>query len=151
MQITVLNNVIESSELDVRENEDKVVIGAEIEETIREFKEELNNEASTIKIYDTLGNLLEDDEIVKTGLVIKLEYNNKVYDEAIMVVRGDVDGDGYVNVTDYMMVLNHSLELTEIEDPIKFLAADVEEDELINVTDYIKIMDYSLENLDTLN
>ena len=151
MQVTVLNNVIESSELDVRENEDKVVIGAEIEETIKEFKEELNNEASTIKIYDTLGNLLSDDDIVKTGLIIKLEYNDKVYDEAIMVVRGDVDGDGYVNVTDYMMVLNHSLELTEIEDSIRFLAADVEEDELINVTDYIKIMDYSLENLDTLN
>ena len=75
----------------------------------------------------------------------------KVYDEAIMVVRGDVDGDGVVNVTDYMIVLNHALELEEIEDQIKFYAADVEIDNMINVTDYIKIMDYALENLDTLN
>ncbi len=54
----------------------------------------------TINIYDNEGNLLTDEDIVKTGLIIKLEYNEKVYDEAIMVVRGDVDGDGVVNVTD---------------------------------------------------
>ena len=74
-----------------------------------------------------------------------------MYDEAVMVVRGDINCDGYLNVTDYMAALNHALELEEIEDEVSFMAADVEEDELINVTDYLKILDYTLENIDTLN
>ena len=151
MQVNVLHDEIVSDEYGVRDNEQKIVIGAEIETTIREFKLNLLNDSRTINIYDLDGNIVEDDEIVKTGLIIKLEYNDKTYDEATMVVRGDVDGDGYVNVTDYITVLNHALEVDDIVDYAKFAAADVEEDEMINVTDYIKIMDYSLENLDSLN
>ena len=151
MQINVLHDQILSDEYAVRDDEEKIVIGAEIETTIREFKLNLLNDSKTINIYDLEGNIVDDDEIVRTGLIIKLEYNDKQYDEAVMVVRGDVDGDGYVNVTDYITVLNHALEVEDIVDYAKFAAADVEEDELINVTDYIKIMDYSLENLDTLN
>ena len=104
-----------------------------------------------IKIYDENGVEVSDDEIVKTGLVIKLEYNGLVLDEASMVVRGDVDGDGFVNVSDYISVLNHALALEEIDDYIKFAAGDVEEDDMLNVTDYIKIMDYALGNIDSIN
>ena len=104
-----------------------------------------------IKIYDKDGNEVEDSEIVRTGLTIKLEYNGIVLDEASMVVRGDVDGDGFVNVSDYISVLNHALSLEKVEDYISFAAGDVEEDNMLNVSDYIKIMDYALRNIDSIN
>ena len=94
---------------------------------------------------------LDDDEDIRTGLVIKLEYNGIVADEAILVLRGDVDGDGVVNLVDYMAVINHYVESAEITEYPFFLAADVDEDETINMADAMKILNYYTENIDTLN
>ena len=68
-----------------------------------------------------------------------------------MVIKGDVDQDGYVNISDYILVANHTLGIEEITDYVMFTAGDVVEDELLNISDYIKIMDYALKNIDTLN
>ena len=157
VNVTVVNNVLTSDIYSVRDIEhedltkDRIVIGAEDGTLISEFKDNMLNPNEYIKIYDDSGNEVLEEDIVKTGLVIKLEYNGLVLDEASMVVRGDVDGDGFVNVTDYIAVLNHALVLEEIDDYIKFAAGDVEEDEILNVTDYIKIMDYALKNIDSIN
>ena len=118
---------------------------------ISEFKDNLLNPNEYIKIYDKDNNELSDDDIIKTGLTIKLKYDNLVFDEATMIIHGDVDGDGFVNVSDYILVANHALEIEDITDYVMFAAADVEEDEVLNVADYIKIMDYALENIGSLN
>ena len=156
INVTVIGDKLASDIYEVRDSEYegtdyRIVIGAEIETTISEFKDNMTNPNEYIKIYDTEGNELEEDDIIKTRLVIKLEYNGMVLDEAYVVLRGDVDGDGYVNVSDYITVLNVTLENDFFDDYIQFAAADVEEDEIINVSDYIKIMDYNLENIDSLN
>ena len=156
INVTVIGDKLASDIYEVRDSEYegtdyRIVIGAEIEATISEFKDNMTNPNEYIKIYDTEGNELAEDDIIKTRLVIKLEYNGMVLDEAYVVLRGDVDGDGYVNVSDYITVLNVTLENDFFDDYIQFAAADVEEDEIINVSDYIKIMDYNLENIDSLN
>ena len=138
INVTVVNNLLSSDIYEVRDVEhedlttDRIVIGATDGTLISEFKDNMLNPNEYIKIYDENGVEVSDDEIVKTGLVIKLEYNGLVLDEASMVVRGDVDGDGFVNVSDYISVLNHALALEEIDD-------------------YIKIMDYALGNIDSIN
>jgi len=151
--VTVISSVLESSVYEVRskENNPKIIIGANPETTIAEFKDNLDNPIEYIKIYDLDDNLLSDDDIVKTGLIIKLEFNGLVLDYATMVVRGDVDGDGYVNISDYIMVANHALGTEEMDDYVMITAGDVEEDEILNIADYIKIMDYALGNSDNLN
>ena len=156
VHVTVVSDKLESDIYEVRDdshdNTDyRMVVGAEDGTTISEFKDNMLNPNEYIKIYDKDGNEVDDDEIVKTGLTIKLEINGTVHDEASMVVKGDVDGDGFINVTDYIAVLNHALALEDIEDYIKFVAGDVAEDEILNVTDYIKIMDYALGNIDSIN
>ena len=156
VNVTVISDKLESDIYEViDETHDstdyRMVVGAEDGTTISEFKDNMLNPNEYIKIYDKDGNEVEDDEIVKTGLTIKLEINGTVHDEASMVVKGDVDGDGFINVTDYIAVLNHALALEDIEDYIKFVAGDVAEDEILNVTDYIKIMDYALGNIDSIN
>ena len=64
-----------------------------------------------------------------TGLIIKLEINGVVHDEATMVVRGDVDGDGIINVSDLLGLINHIRENTLITEYPKFAAANVDEDQ----------------------
>jgi len=153
VHVVVMGDKLESIEYDVREKEGKpkIIIGAEPETTIAEFKDNMLNPNEYIKIYDEDNNLLSDDDIVKTGLIIKLVIDDTEYDEAIMVIRGDVDKDGYVNISDYILVSNHALESEYIDDYVQFAAADVEEDEVLNIADYIKIMDYGLENSNSLN
>ena len=154
--VTIISDRLESDVYDVREEDidagkDRVIVGAEPLITIGEFKDNLLNPKELVKIYDSEGNELDDDEDIRTGLVIKLEYNGIVADEAILVLRGDVDGDGVVNLVDYMAVINHYVESAEITEYPFFLAADVDEDETINMADAMKILNYYTENIDTLN
>ena len=68
-----------------------------------------------------------------------------------MVVRGDVDGDGIINVSDLLGLINHIRENTLITEYPKFAAANVEEDEILNVSDQLKLNNYLRENIDSLN
>ena len=153
--VTIISNVLESDVYEVRdvdiENEtiDKIVIGAEPDTTIGEFKDNMLN-TELIKIYDRDGNELSDDDIVKTGQIIKLEYNGNVYDEAILILRGDIDGDGLIDVTDEALITDHILMATQITG-YRFLAADVVEDGLLDVSDDSKITDYILMGIDSVN
>ena len=103
-----------------------------------------------IKIYDLDNNLVSDDDIVKTGLIIKLEINGTVYDEAIMIVRGDIDGDGYVDITDKSLLADHILMINEITGN-NYFAADIDGDGYIDITDKSKVADYILMISDSLN
>ena len=154
--VTVLSDKIESDTYEVRDKEFldddyRIVIGAEEGTLISDFKNNFSNDIAQIKIYEQDGLEVLEEDRVKTGLIIRLEYNGIVLDEATMVVRGDVDGDSYVNATDYITVLNHALDVYTIDDYIQFAAGDVEEDEILNATDYIKIMDFAIDNINSLN
>jgi len=150
--VTVLSNELESDIYEVREkeNNDTIIIGADPETTILDFKDNLINDNEYIYIYDLNDNLLSDDDIVKSGLKIKLIIDDNTLDEATIIVRGDIDGDGLIDVTDESYLMDHILEITLIDD-YKFYAADLNDDHLIDVTDESYLMDYILEIRDSLN
>ena len=153
--VTVLSDELESDIYDVRDNtleeqDYRYVIGAEVGTLISEFKDNMLNPNEYIKIYDLDNNLVSDDDIVKTGLIIKLEINGTVYDEAIMIVRGDIDGDGYVDITDKSLLADHILMINEITG-YNYFAADIDSDGYIDITDKSKIADYILMISDSLN
>ena len=118
--------------------------------TLGEIKEKLLNEESTIKIYNEENKELEESEIVKTGERIKVEIEGEICDEAIIILRGDINCDGEVNVTDKTIIKNHILSKEEIIDYRKY-AADVVEDNEINVSDNTKLGNYLLGKIITLN
>ena len=160
--VTILSDKLESEIYRVedrvrpKENEedpditDRIVIGMEVGVTISEFKENMTNPSENIKIYDKDNNLLEDTDIIKSGQIIKLEYNGTVYDEAIMILKGDINGDGLIDVSDRAEVKNHILEITLLEG-YKIYSSDIIEDEIIDVSDNSKITDYVLGIIDSLN
>ncbi|MBR4830465.1 MAG: InlB B-repeat-containing protein, partial [Bacilli bacterium] len=140
----LLSDIYEVRDIDIEDEDiDRIVIGAEPNTTIGEFKDNMLNPNEYIKIYDLDNNELSDDDIVKTGQIIRLEYNGNVYDEAILILRGDIDGDGLIDVTDEALITDHILMATQITG-YRFLAADVVEDGLLDVSDDSKITDYIL-------
>ena len=155
ISITVLSDKLESTNYTVEDKEkedqtvDRIVIGAEPGTTIQEFKENMLNPVNYIKIYDGDTELSEDD-IVKTGLTIKLEINGIVHDEAIIIIRGDINEDGLVNVIDKSILSEHVLRLNNIEG-YRTYAADVDNNDSINITDKSKLSEYILRLIPSLN
>ena len=149
--VNVILKEIKTGEYEVRKVEEgKILIGMEEGTTLGEIKEKLLNEESTIKIYNEENKELEESEIVKTGERIKVEIEGEICDEAIIILRGDINCDGEVNVTDKTIIKNHILSKEEIIDYRKY-AADVVEDNEINVSDNTKLGNYLLGKITTLN
>ena len=149
--VQVLSKTINSETYKIVREEDKYIIGMEERTTISEFISNIENDSSTLKIYNKdLVEELDYTSVVKTGQIIKLIINGKEYDELLLIVRGDINGDGEVNVTDKTIIKNHILSKEEITDYRKY-AADVVEDNEINVSDNTKLGNYVLGKITTLN
>jgi len=161
ISITVLSDKLESTNYTVtdkvrpKENEedpditDRIIIGAEPGTLISDFKSNLDNPSEYIKIYDG-DNELSDDDIVKTGLTIRLEVNGTIYDEAIIIIRGDINQDGLVNLMDKSVLSEQLLRLSDIEG-YGVYAADIDNNDSINLMDKSKLSEYLLRLIDTLN
>ncbi len=74
-----------------------------------------------------------DTDTLATGSV--LTYNGKDY---IVIIKGDVSGDGIVNSTDFVQIRKKFLGLYEMNDT-QLLAADADSDGNINSTDFMRI------------
>ena len=73
-----------------------------------------------------------------------------MYDEATIVLRGDINGDGMITGIDQTMVKNIVLEKIE-RTYVLDKASDVTFDDLITGTDITKIKNYILEKITSLN
>ncbi|MCR5781172.1 MAG: InlB B-repeat-containing protein [Clostridia bacterium] len=90
------------------------------------------------------GQELSDGDIVTTGTKVIL-YNGEgnILDEKIIVVAGDVDGDGYAGISDASRIAR-SIIGREALDGCYLRAADVNGDESINNRDVSLVMRYNV-------
>jgi hypothetical protein len=87
---------------------------------------------------------------MSTGLIFRCYKGTQKYpalykeiEESVQVLKGDVNGDGFVNVADVVAIINYILG-TPLE-IFHFDAADMDEDERINITDAVALVNYLLE------
>ena len=159
INVNVIDLELKSKVYEVRRYEDmNIIIGADENDTLLTFINNLDNNDNLIKIYDIDNNEITDLEtVVTTGQKITLEFNGKVYDQAYMAVRGELNSDGKISVTDYNISVEHVLGKTSLEPwKYKFDAANLDEEEdiserKINVTDSLRLRSYILGKIDTLN
>lgn len=78
--------------------------------------------------------------LVATGLKLTLAWNSQEYTYTI-VIKGDVNGDGYIYATDYVKVRNHIMGKGTLTGPY-LLAADIDNDKNIYATDYVQIKNH---------
>ena len=127
------------------------VIGSEPENSIEDFKKNFLNDPDTLYIYDKDGNEITDiSAFVGTEMEIKLIFEGKEYDSLKVVVRGDLNGDGIIDGSDYIKLKNYMLSKIEFN-YLEFQCSELNGDEIIDGSDYIKLKNYMLSKLETLN
>ena len=84
------------------------------------------------------GEPLAMDKLVGTGMIIKIMDGEETKIELVIVVAGDVNGDGKISVTDMLAVKAHLLDKEKL-DGAHAQAADVTDDNKLSITDFIQV------------
>lgn len=84
------------------------------------------------------GEPVSGDSLIGTGMELRLVVGEEVRQRRILVVAGDVNGDGVISITDMVAIKAHVLQKTALKDAFA-LAADTNQDSYVSVTDFIQI------------
>jgi len=107
---------------------------------------EFDNDSKTIQVVDLKGNEAISGN-AGTGYRIQLVYGEYVLDELVVIVLGDVNGDGKITSTDYLRVRRHFLKTYELTG-YNLFAGDVNADGKITSTDYLRVRRHFLGTFD---
>lgn len=110
----------------------KVGVGTTAESLISNI-----NESKFAKIYKGATEVT-GTALIGTGMEVKLTDGTVVGTTATVIVTGDTNGDGKINITDMLAVKAHLLKKSELEGA-SALAGDTSGDSKINITDFIQI------------
>ncbi len=109
-----------------------------------QLKDECDNENWKLHIFAEDEEVSEDQKL-GTGMVIKLIKDDRVHDSDILVIKGEITGDGLIKVGDVVAVVNNYLDADE--NPLEgayFLAADMDDSGTIRVGDVVAIVNIYL-------
>lgn len=96
------------------------------------------NEKDYVVISDKEGNLVAGGDVLGTGMTASIMDDGTVVKTYTVVVTGDTNGDGKINITDMIAVKAGSLKKLDLTGVYE-KAADVNGDGKINITDFIKV------------
>ena len=102
--------------------------------TVEQLKSNFENQ--DIIIRNANGDVLNDTSAVGTGYVVQLVVDDEVIDETTVVVKGDISGDGKINVLDMVQLFNFVQDTSTLEGAYKE-AAYISNDATINVLDLV--------------
>ena len=104
---------------------------------VTQFIANLGNDAASLHVYKTDGLELTSGN-VGTGMTVALFKDGAEVDRLTIIVKGDVNGDGNVSISDYTLVRYEILDLKPLTGA--YLAAgDVNGDGNVSISDYTLI------------
>jgi C1A family cysteine protease len=118
--------------------EDEYISKVEFATSIENFKKNITTNSSTIDFYTANNEKITDtSKILATGMKVKFE-NEKTY---TIIVRGDLNCDGNISLTDLSKIIAHYNELKGFELTGNSLrAADLNYDGKVTLTDVSQLM-----------
>ena len=123
--------------------EDKYIINIEPNTTVEEFLTKMNTSSNITLEKD--AQQLSNEQKVSTGTELTIENSIKY----ILVVTGDVTGDGNVNISDLVKLNMHSVGKFNLQNEY-ILAGDVNHDRNVNIGDIVRLNLYSIGKLNSL-
>lgn len=132
------NNLDEYDEYDVYINR----INADT--TLKQFKNNCNTNGK-ITVYNAEGTIISDNDLVGTEMIMKVEKDNESI-FLVIVVTGDLDGNGKLTVTDLSVMNKQMVEQINLSGA-KFMAADMDNNKVVTVTDLSKMNQVIVENV----
>ena len=104
------------------------------------LKDQCDNDNDKLFIYDMEDeNEIDNNQQLGTGMIIKLIKNNRVNDSDIIVVKGEVTGDGEVRINDVVRAVSAYVGAEELTGPW-FEACDIATDGEIRINDVVSIV-----------
>lgn len=87
----------------------KYITNIEPGTTLKQFKSHIINDSNLINVYDKEGhNVTIDDQRLSTGMEVRFESKGHIYDKAYIVIIGDVDGNGAINLNDLSTIISNN-------------------------------------------
>ena len=123
--------------------EGDMITNVTINTTVAELLTRFENQ--DLKVLDKNGKPLSDTAKVCTGTTLELYSSGVLADTVAVVIRGDVDGSGGVDTTDYMRIKAAIMGDIDLS-PAEITAADVDLSGSVNTTDYMRIKAFFLGN-----
>lgn len=84
------------------------------ENTVADIKSKITTDLE-IEIVNNKNELLSETDIVGTGCKIRIKENGNILREYIILIYGDVNGDGKINSVDLLVLERHILEMEKLE------------------------------------
>jgi hypothetical protein len=157
IEVKVIRKKITSSvyQIERKEKEDgsklEYTYGSEPGILLKDYLNNFENEATTLYVYDKEGNEVDKETIIaSTFMKIKLIVEDVCYDELIIVVKGDLTGDGYITGPDRVRLQRYMQMKVELEE-IEMIAADVTNDKEVTGPDRVKLQRYMQMKIDSVN
>lgn len=98
-----------------------------------------------IRGFKENGVEITEEEFVGTGCVVKLINGNILKDSAVVIVKGDIDGDGLVNAIDLSLLRKHLIGMVTLSD-VYVNAADLHTDNKVTLKDLVALKKYIAES-----
>ena len=95
-------------------------------------------EQDYVVIYDKNGSIINGTKAVGTGMTVAIMDEGTTVRKYTIVVTGDTNGDGKINITDMIAVKASTLKKSDLSGSYA-KAGDVNGDGKINITDFIKV------------
>ncbi len=113
----------------------------------------LTNFANTVTVFDRTGAEIEDFETsVGTGFRVVTYNGDEIADELVVIVKGDVNGNGTIDTNDYMLVKRACLGTVNLsEGSAAHRAADVNGTGILDSNDYLQVKNHYRGRVDLFN
>ena len=85
------------------------------ENTIFEIKQLIKTNLE-LEFLNNKGEVLDENEKIGTGSIIKVKEDDKLLREYKIILYGDITGDGKINSTDLLVLQRYILELDKLDD-----------------------------------
>lgn len=128
--------------------EDKYISNVKPNQVVNTVKTNIKVSGAEINIYNKDNKLIQGTTVVGTGARVEIK-NEKETKNFIVIVKGDVNGDGKVDFTDLTTVNKARLNKIKLDEPYS-LAADTIVDGKVDFNDIVKINRFRLNKIKEL-
>ena len=127
-----------------RDADGKYIRGSALKQTLDLFEQ--NFDKQNITVTSAEGTLLSDDDYVGTGCSVSIEVGGETVDSAVIVISGDVNGNGFIDVGDYVLIKRAVIGTVSLKNE-RYAAADISGDGSVGPDDYVMVRRYFLGTL----
>ncbi len=126
--------------------EDGILSGIEPGTKLADFLEKIKApDQSSMKMLKADGSQMSSGDVVGTGnQLILTAPNGSELARYSLLIYGDVNGDGVIDIFDYVGVRNHIIQ-TSLLEKLKFMAGDINSDGSVDVFDLVGIRNHIIE------